>query len=79
MPALNVDFSEEEFNELREVAKELRVPMKALVKAATADHIARHRPPCEAEVVFQRTFAGPDLAAAITAAGVDDGPVRPAA
>lgn len=74
MAALNIDFTDAELEALREAAGELGVPMKALVKAATADHIAHHKALRAAAAVFQQTFADPALAAAIEAAGIDDGP-----
>ncbi|NGO80990.1 hypothetical protein G6045_35820 [Streptomyces sp. YC504] len=76
MPALNVDFSEEELAELRALAQDTGEPMKAIVRKATADTISRHRALREAAEVFQRTFHDPALADAISAAGIDDGPAR---
>ncbi|GAA2345888.1 hypothetical protein OKJ48_09760 [Streptomyces kunmingensis] len=74
MPALNVEFSEEELDELRELAREQGVTLKALVRASTADQIARHRALKEGSDTFARTFHDPALAEAIAAAGLDDGP-----
>ncbi|GGX89976.1 hypothetical protein [Streptomyces minutiscleroticus] len=74
MPALNVEFSESELEDLRAIAREQGVPMKAFVRASAADAIAHHRALREGAAVFQRIFADPDLASAIAAAGIDDGP-----
>ncbi|MGW6362272.1 hypothetical protein ACWFR5_45710 [Streptomyces sp. NPDC055092] len=79
MPALNVEFSEEELDELRELAREQGVTLKALVRASTADQIARHRALKEGAKVFARVFRDPALAEAIAAAGLDDGPAAGAA
>ncbi|MFF1691714.1 hypothetical protein [Streptomyces sp. NPDC058254] len=79
MPALNVEFSEEELDELRELAREQGVTLKALVRASTADQIARHRALKEGAEVFARVFRDPALAEAIAAAGLDDGPAVKAA
>src|SRR5881409_3615781 len=43
MPALNVEFSERELEDLRQIAKERGTSMKALVREAAAADIARHR------------------------------------
>ncbi|MGW5732949.1 MULTISPECIES: ribbon-helix-helix protein, CopG family [Streptomyces] len=75
MPALNVEFSDQELEELRALAQERGISMKALIREATADQITRHRALREASEIFQATFHNPDLAAAIEAAGIDDGPV----
>ncbi|MGW7068788.1 hypothetical protein ACWGII_09480 [Streptomyces sp. NPDC054855] len=74
MPALNVEFSYQELEELRALAQERGTTMKAVVREATADKITRHRALRETAEVFQATFRNPDLAAAIEAAGIDDGP-----
>ncbi|NEB79010.1 hypothetical protein G3I40_27885 [Streptomyces sp. SID14478] len=74
MPALNVEYTDEELVELRELAREQGVTLKALVRASTADHIARHRALKEGSEIFARTFRDPALAEAIAAAGLDDGP-----
>ncbi|MEU7061996.1 hypothetical protein [Streptomyces sp. NPDC046197] len=75
MAALNVEFSDAELEDLRAVAREHGMPMKAFVKASTADAIAHHRALRSAAQEFQRVFADPALADAIAAAGIDDGPV----
>jgi hypothetical protein len=74
MPALNVEFSDQELEELRALAQERGLPMKAVVREATADTISRHRALREAADIFQSTFRDPALADAIAAAGIDDGP-----
>ena len=74
MSALNVEFSDEELEALREIAREAGVPMKEFVRASTADAIARHRALREGAEAFRRVFADPGLADAIAAAGLDDGP-----
>ncbi|WP_052865241.1 hypothetical protein [Streptomyces niger] len=74
MSALNVDFPEQDLADLREIAQETGVPMKAFVRSATADAIALHRARKAAAQEFQRRFADPALAEAIAAAGIDDGP-----
>lgn len=74
MPALNVEFSDQELEDLRALAQERGTTMKAVVREATADKITQHRALREAAEVFQSAFSDPDLAAAITAAGIDDGP-----
>lgn len=47
--------------------------LSLLIKAA-ADQIVHLKALREAAVVFQQTFADPDLAAAIATGGIDDGP-----
>ncbi|MEU6681067.1 hypothetical protein [Streptomyces sp. NPDC046853] len=74
MPALNVEFSDQELEELRALAQERGTTMKAVVREATADKITRHRALREAAEIFQATFRDPGLADAIAAAGIDDGP-----
>ncbi|MFE7117999.1 hypothetical protein ACFU99_21540 [Streptomyces sp. NPDC057654] len=74
MPALNVDFPDQELQEIREIAQERGMTMKAFVRASTADAIAHHRALKEGAEVFRRVFNDPDLAAAIADAGIDDGP-----
>ncbi|WP_129291826.1 hypothetical protein [Streptomyces lydicus] len=74
MSALNVDFSDEDLQALREIAKECGVSMKDLVRSAASDTIARHRALKAGAQEFQRVFHDPDLSAAIAAAGIDDGP-----
>ncbi|MEV0266137.1 hypothetical protein AB0I49_33015 [Streptomyces sp. NPDC050617] len=74
MPALNVDFPDQELQEIREIAQERGMTMKAFVRASTADAIAHHRALKEGAEVFRRVFNDPDLAAAIAEAGIDDGP-----
>lgn len=76
MAALNVEFSDAELADLRAIAQERGVPMKAFVRASTADAIAQHRALMEGAAVFQRVFNDPALAEAIAAAGIDDGPVN---
>ena len=51
------------------------MPMKAFVRASTAEAIAHHRALREGAEVFRRVFADPELENAIQAAGLDDGPV----
>lgn len=75
MPALNVEFSDEELAELRAIAQERGVPMKAFVRASTGDAIAHHRALREGSEMFRSVFADPALADAIAAAGIEDGPV----
>ncbi|MFI1259182.1 hypothetical protein ACH4U6_36395 [Streptomyces netropsis] len=77
MKALNVDFPETELEEIREIARERGMSMKAFVRASTADAIAAHRAMKEASEVFLRTFHDPALAEAIAAAGIEDGPALP--
>jgi hypothetical protein len=61
MPAPSVDFGDREFRDLREIARERGMTMKALVREATAADVARHRALKEAAEVFRRFF--PDRAA----------------
>ncbi|MGW6056120.1 hypothetical protein [Streptomyces sp. NPDC055189] len=75
MAALNIDFDDAELEELRAIAREQGMPMKAFVKASTAGAIAHHRALKEGARVFQQYFADPALADAIAAAGIDDGPL----
>ncbi|WP_208105577.1 hypothetical protein [Streptomyces sp. GC420] len=73
MSALNVEFPDAELQEIREIAQERGMTMKAFVRASTADAIARHRALKEGAAEFQRVFNDPALAAAIAEAGIDDG------
>jgi hypothetical protein len=57
MPALNVEFSERELEDLRQIAKERGTSMKALVREAAAADIARHRALQEGAEAFRRFFA----------------------
>jgi hypothetical protein len=57
MPALNVEFSDRELDDLRQIAKERGTSMKALVREAAAADIARHRALQEGAEVFRRFFA----------------------
>ncbi|WP_028804815.1 hypothetical protein [Streptomyces sp. 142MFCol3.1] len=75
MGALNVEFSDAELEDLRAVAREHGMTLKAFVRASTADAIAHQRALKEAAAEFQRVFADPALGEAIVAAGIDDGPV----
>lgn len=74
-----MEFTEAELSDLRAIASERGVPMKAFVKASTADAIAAHRALKEGAAVFRQVFADPALAEAIAAAGIDDGPAPSAA
>ncbi len=74
MSALNVEFPDAELQEIREIAQERGMTMKAFVRSATADAIARHRALKAGADVFRRVFDDPALADAIAAAGIDDGP-----
>ncbi|MEV0604514.1 hypothetical protein AB0I82_35180 [Streptomyces sp. NPDC050315] len=74
MSALNVDFSDQDLEDLREIAGETGVSMKAFVRSAAADAIALHRARKAAAEEFRRRFTDPGLAEAIAAAGIDDGP-----
>jgi hypothetical protein len=56
MPALNVEFSERELEDLRQIAKERGTSMKALVREAAAADIARHRALQEGAEEFRRFF-----------------------
>ncbi|MEV6018824.1 hypothetical protein ACFYXJ_05125 [Streptomyces sp. NPDC002667] len=75
MAALNVEFSEAELADLRAIAQEQNIPMKAFVRASTAGAIAHHRALQEGAAVFRSVFDDPALAEAIAAAGIDDGPL----
>ncbi|GGW39640.1 hypothetical protein GCM10010350_24120 [Streptomyces galilaeus] len=57
MPALNVEFSDRELEDLRQIAKERGTSMKALVREAAAADIARHRALQEGAEAFRRFFA----------------------
>jgi hypothetical protein len=70
MSALNVEFSDRELEDLRQIAKERGTTMKALVRAATVADIARHRALQEGAEVFRRFFA--DNAEAFAHAFPDD-------
>ncbi|HEX5568500.1 MAG TPA: hypothetical protein VFY14_16510 [Streptomyces sp.] len=74
MSALNVDFSDQELQDLREIAKERGMTMKALVREATAADIARHRALKEAAEVFRRFFSDPATAQAFAEAFPADEP-----
>lgn len=74
MAALNVDFPETELQEIREIASERGMTMKAFVRASTADAVAQHRALKEGTDVFRRVFDDSALADAIAEAGIDDGP-----
>ncbi|MGI5404878.1 hypothetical protein ACQEVG_36550 [Streptomyces sp. CA-135486] len=76
MSALNIDFPDQELQEIREIASALGMTMKAFVRASTADAIAQHRALKEGAEVLQRVFNDPALAAAIDDAGIDDGPAE---
>src|SRR5690606_41544685 len=56
-PALNVEFSDRELEDLRQIAKERGTSMKALVREAAAADIARHRALQEGAEAFRRFFA----------------------
>ncbi|MEU9790394.1 hypothetical protein AB0E27_07150 [Streptomyces sparsogenes] len=70
MSALNVEFSDRELEDLRQIAKERGTTMKALVREATVADIARHRALQEGAEVFRRFFA--DNAQAFADAFPDD-------
>ncbi|MGC9377369.1 hypothetical protein [Streptomyces sp. MH13] len=57
MPALNVEFSDRELEDLRQIAKERGTSMKALVREAAAADIARHRALQEGAAAFRRFFS----------------------
>ncbi|MEV0323097.1 hypothetical protein ACIBKX_33760 [Streptomyces sp. NPDC050658] len=57
MAALNVEFSDRELEDLRAIAKERGTSLKAVVRAAAAADIARHRALEEGAEVFRRYFA----------------------
>ncbi|MFJ1602331.1 hypothetical protein ACIOHS_02990 [Streptomyces sp. NPDC088253] len=56
MPALKVEFSDRELEDLRQIAKERGTSMKALVREAAAADIVRHRALKEGAEVFRRFF-----------------------
>ncbi|GAA0920892.1 hypothetical protein GCM10009549_39800 [Streptomyces thermoalcalitolerans] len=56
MPALNVEFSDRELEDLRQIAKERGTSMKALVREAAAADIARHRALQEGAEAFRKFF-----------------------
>ncbi|MFD8804736.1 hypothetical protein [Streptomyces sp. NPDC059597] len=72
MPALNVEFSERELADLRQIAKERGTSMKALVREAAAAGIARHRALQEGAETFRTFFAA--HAGEFAAAFPDDEP-----
>ncbi|MEU6242020.1 hypothetical protein [Streptomyces sp. NPDC047024] len=72
MPALNVEFSERELADLRQIAKERGTSMKALVREAVAADIARHRALQEGAETFRSFFAA--HAGEFAAAFPDDEP-----
>lgn len=72
MPALNVEFSDRELEDLRQIAKERGTSMKALVREAAAADIARHRALQEGAEAFRKFFAA--HAAEFAAAFPDDEP-----
>lgn len=72
MPALNVEFSETELEELRAIAAERGVTLKTLVRDATASDIQRHRALKEGAEVFRRYFT--EHADEFAAAFPDDEP-----
>ncbi|MFB7900562.1 hypothetical protein ACFC1B_30125 [Streptomyces xiamenensis] len=57
MPALNVDFTEDELADLRAIARERGLSLKALVREAAAADIERHRALKEGAAVFRTVFA----------------------
>ncbi|NBE54843.1 hypothetical protein [Streptomyces boluensis] len=59
MPALNVEFSHQELDELRTLAQERCLTMKAVVREATADKFTRHRALHEGAEMFRSTFRDP--------------------
>ncbi|HCA84687.1 MAG TPA: hypothetical protein DEQ61_03805 [Streptomyces sp.] len=72
MPALNIDFSDEELSQLREAARERGVTLKTLVREAVTDDLAQRRAMAEATQIF-RSFVV-DNADAFDAAFPDDAP-----
>lgn len=56
MPALNVEFSDRELEDLRQMAKERGTSMKALVREAAAADIVRHRALKEGAEAFRAFF-----------------------
>ncbi|NJQ01598.1 hypothetical protein [Streptomyces zingiberis] len=76
MPALNIDFSDEELSQLREAAQERGVTLKALVREAVTDDLARRQAMAEASRIF-RSFVV-DNADAFDAAFPEDAPAAAA-
>ncbi|MER6526138.1 hypothetical protein [Streptomyces sp. NPDC001508] len=74
MGALNVEFSDADLEDLREVARSRGMTLKAFVRESTRDAIAHQRALKAAADEFQRVFTDPALTDAIAAAGIDDGP-----
>lgn len=72
MSALNVEFSDRELEDLREIAKERGTTMKAIVREATAAGIARHRALQQGAEMFRSFFS--DSADAFAEAFPDDEP-----
>ncbi|WP_030888366.1 hypothetical protein [Streptomyces sp. NRRL S-1868] len=72
MPALNVEFTDAELEELRAIAAERGITLKALVRDATASDIQRHRALKEGAQVFRRYFT--ETADEFAAAFPDDEP-----
>jgi hypothetical protein len=72
MSALNVEFSDRELEDLREIAKQRGTTMKSLVHDATVADIAQYRALREGAEVFRRFFA--DNAAEFAEAFPDDEP-----
>ncbi|GAA2260145.1 hypothetical protein GCM10010145_32200 [Streptomyces ruber] len=56
MPALNVEFSDRELEDLRQMARERGTSMKALVREAAAADIVRHRALQEGAETFRQFF-----------------------
>ncbi|MFF9038096.1 hypothetical protein ACF090_21800 [Streptomyces sp. NPDC014892] len=56
MPALNVEFSDRELEDLRQMARERGTSMKALVREAAAAGIVRHRALKEGAEAFREFF-----------------------
>jgi hypothetical protein len=75
MPALNVEFSDRELEDLRQMARERGTSMKALVRAAAAADIVRHRALKEGAETFRQFFT--DHADEFAAAFPDDEPAAP--
>ncbi|MFB7763596.1 ribbon-helix-helix protein, CopG family [Streptomyces xiamenensis] len=57
MPALNVDFTEDELGDLQAIARERGMSLSALVREAAAADIERHRALKEGAAVFHTVFA----------------------
>ncbi|GGO99025.1 hypothetical protein [Wenjunlia tyrosinilytica] len=72
MPALNIEFSDGELEDLRAIANQRGMTLKAVVREAAAADIARHRALQEGAEVFRRFFK--DSAAAFAEAFPDDEP-----